>query len=135
MLKIFIKNRGHIKVKMSIGEVLDKYSILQIKYRKIANKQKLLNVETELKYLDKLIKHLFDSYIEDYIKLYEINLKLWDVEDYLRLCEKTKTFDDKFIQAARSVYIFNDQRAKIKKEINEKSNSKFVEEKEHINYG
>jgi|TARA_R110001592_G_scaffold8538_3_gene46611 hypothetical protein len=119
----------------SIGELWDKYTILLIKLRNITNKEKLKNVENEKNYLDTFMKK-FKLYNIDplYIHLFETNKKLWNIEDNIRYKEYLKQFDDEFIELSRSVYMTNDKRCDIKKEINYKFNSSIIEEKEYNYY-
>mgnify|MGYP001217018041 FL=1 len=126
---------------VSVGEIFDKLSILQIKEQKIADPIKLSNVKTEIKELNKSIISL-DIYegssqeVLDALKteLYETNFKLWDIEDALRELESQKKFEQEFISLARQVYITNDKRAEIKKEINRLTGSDIVEEKHYSEY-
>lgn len=112
-----------ITIPVSVGELLDKISILFIKSRYTDNSY----VHTELKDLIKISKE-YEVYNQIYIeKLFNVNLKLWKIEDELRTIEKSKNFGEKFIELARSVYITNDERAMIKKKINEEFNSKYKE--------
>lgn len=124
-----------MKVEVSIGELVDKVSILSIKLRKIKTAEKLKNIQKEY---DILIKSMDAEGIEvtsdEFKRLEEINLKLWDIEDQIRLKEVSKSFDDEFIELARSVYFINDDRAAVKKEINLKFGSDLVEEKEYAEY-
>ena len=110
-----------ILAEISAGELFDKITILEIKKEKISNKEKLVDVEKELNSLNDTVgKFIPDqSNISKHISdLKDINLKLWDIEDGKRAAEKEKKFDDKFIELARNVYKFNDERAKIKLAIN-----------------
>lgn len=122
---------------ISVGEFFDKITILEIKKKKIIDKEKLKNINYELGELRKieekcnLEKFALNELIEN---LYNINLELWTIEDEIRILEKSKTFDSEFINLARSVYIKNDLRAKIKKEINIKSKSNLIEEKSYEEY-
>jgi hypothetical protein len=114
-----------IQVPISVGEVLDKISILSIKSQHTTNEY----VTKELKDLIKIAQEhqVYDaSYVS---QLLSVNRKLWKIEDDLRVLEKSQTFNSQFIELARSVYITNDQRARIKKEINEKYNSQYREVK------
>ncbi|MBC2714644.1 MAG: hypothetical protein HF978_04975 [Desulfobacteraceae bacterium] len=124
-----------MKVEVSIGELVDKVSILSIKLRKIKNMEKLKNIQKEY---DILVKSMdaegIDVTSDEFTRLEEINLKLWDIEDRIRLKEVSKAFDDEFIELARSVYFINDDRAAVKKEINLKFGSDLVEEKEYVEY-
>ena len=110
-----------ILAEISAGELFDKITILEIKKARISNKEKLYDIEKELLSLNETVKNFIPDQkdISKYIKnLKDINLKLWDIEDNKRAAEKNKEFDEKFIELARSVYKFNDERAKIKLAIN-----------------
>ena len=122
---------------ISAGELLDKISILEIKLEKVKD----ISNQIEIKKEYKILKKIQNSSIkfEDDIKVLfrsikEINLSLWDVEDHLRICEKNKDFGEKFIELARGVYFKNDDRAKLKNEINETLESNIREIKQYINY-
>ena len=126
-----------IIIEVSIGELLDKISILEIKLQKIRNSEKLRFIKDEYSILkDQLEKKIESSGELDklYKSLKEINSKLWVIEDEKRLCEKEKKFDEKFIKLSREVHFLNDDRAKIKLEINNLTNSKIKEIKEYTNY-
>lgn len=117
-----------ISIPISVGELLDKISILQIKSL-FTNSE---YVSKELEDLS-LIKSTLTQYtLEHEIRLKKVNEKLWKIEDRLREKEKLKEFDEEFIELARSVYITNDERAKIKKEINEICNSEYQEVKCYV---
>ncbi len=123
-----------ILTEISAGELIDKITILEIKKLKISDKVKLVEVEKELSSLNKTMKKSIsnDSAILNHIKaLREINLKLWDIEDGKRSAEKNKKFDEKFIELARNVYKFNDERAKIKLAINNALGSNIKEVKSY----
>jgi hypothetical protein len=122
-----------MKIEVSVGEVVDKWTILSIKALNITDKDKLINIFKEKNYLNNMIEPeiLMDTLTD---KLLNINKKLWTVEDNLRDLERDKRFGDKFVQQARSVYILNDERARIKKDINIKYGSSFVEEKSYKPY-
>lgn len=122
-----------MQIEVSIGEVIDKWTILSIKVLNITDKDKLANITKERNYLNNMIEPeiLMDALTD---QLLNINKKLWTVEDYLRDLERDKRFGDKFVQQARSVYILNDERARIKKDINVKYGSSFVEEKSYKPY-
>ena len=109
-----------MNIEVSTGEVLDKLSILSIKLENIKDIKKIRSIQTEFDHLSSETKHiLLDQTIYDlYIELVQINKKLWNTENDIRLKEKEKEFDSKFIELARSVYIHNDIRAQIKKKIN-----------------
>ena len=123
-----------ITAEISCGELIDKITILNIKAEHIADPEKLKNVRTELETL----QNTCDEYIREYEaiaglqeKLQEINQALWDIEDAIRVKERKKEFDDEFIQIARSVYITNDKRCMIKKEIDKILGSRLTEEKSY----
>ena len=126
-----------ILVEVSVGELLDKISILEIKQEKIKNTESLKFIKDEYNILkaeldknvknDEKLKNLFNS-------LKEINSKLWIIEDDKRMCEKNKDFGEKFIKLSRDVHFLNDERAKIKLEINYHTGSKIKEIKEYTGY-
>jgi hypothetical protein len=122
-----------MKIEVSVGEVVDKWTILSIKALNITDKDKLVNVFKERNYLNDAVhpEILHDPLTDELLK---INKSLWDVEDRLRNCERDKLFDEHFVQLARSVYILNDKRSHIKKDINIKYGSDFVEEKSYRPY-
>tara|TARA_B100000941_G_scaffold104683_1_gene73231 strand:+ start:144 stop:524 length:381 start_codon:yes stop_codon:yes gene_type:complete len=123
-----------INVPVSIGELFDKISILDIKTKKIKNKDDLKLIKYELSKLKKIAKSkgLTSTKIKrKYLLLKSINEKLWNIENRKRRCERLKKFDKNFIDLARKVYIFNDKRAQIKKDINYLSGSSIVEIKSH----
>ena len=123
-----------INAPISIGELVDKITILEIKKIKLQN-SKLENVLKELSFLRKLMeKHQIEITDDLYTQLKEINLTLWNIEDQIRIKEKNKEFDNIFIELARSVYFKNDKRAEIKKSINRLSNSEITEEKFYSKY-
>ena len=127
-----------ILVEVSVGELLDKISILEIKQDKIKDHEKLKFINDEHSILksqleqnvktDEKLEKLFQS-------LKEINLKLWVIEDDKRLCEKEKNFSEKFIKLSRDVHFLNDDRAKIKLEMNNYTGSKIREVKQYLDYG
>ena len=123
-----------INAPISIGELVDKITILEIKKNKLQN-SKLENVLKELSFLRKLMaKHQIEITDNLFTQLKEINLKLWNIEDQIRIKEKNKEFDNIFIELARSVYFTNDKRSEIKKRINRLSNSEITEEKFYSEY-
>ena len=123
-----------INAPISIGELVDKITILEIKKNKLQN-SKLKNVLKELSYLRELIeKHKIDITDDLFFQLKEVNLSLWNIEDQIRIKEKNKEFDNAFIELARSVYFKNDKRAEIKKSINQLCNSEIIEEKFYSDY-
>ena len=126
-----------ILVEVSVGELLDKISILEIKKEKIKDSEKLKFINDEYKVLkDQLDKNVkSDEKIDKLFQsLKEINAKLWIIEDDKRLCEKKSDFGEKFIKLSRDVHFLNDDRAKIKLEINNHTGSKIKEIKEYTNY-
>ena len=123
-----------INAPISIGELVDKITILEIKKNKFQN-SKLKNVLKELSFLKKLMeKHQIEINDDLFTQLKEINLTLWNIEDQIRIKEKNKVLDNTFIELARSVYFNNDKRAEIKKSINRLSNSEITEEKFYSEY-
>ena len=115
-----------INAPISIGELVDKITILEIKKIKFQN-SKLENVLKELSFLRKLMeKHQIEITDDLFTQLKEINLTLWNIEDQIRIKEKNKEFDNIFIELARSVYFTNDKRSEIKKRINRLSNSEIT---------
>ena len=125
-----------INTPISLGELVDKISILKIKKNNIIDKEKLDLINNELSLLELiLVKEVTNEKIEEYlIKLIEINSKLWKIEDDIRDCERNKKFDKKFIELARAVYFTNDKRSKIKLDINKYFGSKIVEVKSYEEY-
>ena len=126
-----------VSVPISLGELLDKISILEIKNKKILNESKILNIKKELNGLNKVLDELNINLSETnnlYNKLYKINLTLWEIEDSIRVLEKNKDFEEKFIELARAVYKTNDQRFEVKNDINKLFNSEYVEEKSYEDY-
>ena len=125
-----------INTPISLGELVDKISILLIKNKNIADSTKLEHVNKELEFLQKTLKkYISEDEINDFLlKLVNINSKLWDIEDDIRECERKKLFDQTFIDLARSVYFTNDERAKVKNDINKKFGSELVEVKSYEEY-
>lgn len=124
-----------MKIDVSIGELVDKVSILAIKLKKISNAEKLRNIKKEYDLLSKAMDECGVSANSDEFKrLEEVNLRLWEIEDKIRIKEARQAFDNEFIDLARSVYFQNDLRSEIKKEINMKFGSELVEEKEYVDY-
>ncbi len=126
-----------IIIEISVGELLDKISILEIKQEKIKDLNKLKFIKTEYSILKEQLNNKVKSSGEIdklYKSLKEVNSKLWVIEDDKRLCEKEKKFDEKFIKLSRDVHFLNDERAKIKLEINTLMNSNIKEIKEYTDY-
>ena len=123
-----------ILAEISAGELIDKITILEIKKLKITNKDKLIDIEKELFSLNRTLNEFIpnETNIEEFKKeLKKINLKLWDIEDGKRYAEKNNDFGKKFIELARNVYKFNDERAKIKLAINNALGSNIKEVKSY----
>ena len=128
------KKMDKILAEISAGELIDKITILEIKKEKIMNKEKLVEINKELSSLNETLKKSIndESKILNFKNdLKNINLKLWNIEDGKRLAEKNSQFDEKFIELARSVYKFNDERAKIKLAINNALGSNIKEVKSY----
>ena len=126
-----------ILVEVSVGELLDKISVLEIKKEKIKDPEKLKFINDEYNILNEQLKNNVksDEKLDNLFKsLKEINNKLWVIEDEKRLCEKNSDFGEKFIKLSRDVHFLNDDRAKIKLEINKLTKSKIKEIKEYTNY-
>jgi len=125
-----------INTPVSLGELLDKISILIIKEKNIVDDQKQYHIKNELDFLNKTLEDSISRFqVKEYIeKLIEINSELWLIEDDIRDCERKKQFDQKFIDLARAIYITNDRRSEIKLEINKKFGSKIVEVKSYEKY-
>jgi hypothetical protein len=125
-----------MKVEISNGELLDKFSILEIKMGNITDPDKLTNIENEYRELTSDCTDLLRSSTISslYAELKSINQKLWVVEDDIRDCERSKDFGPQFVSLAREVYFTNDERARVKKEINLASGSSLVEEKSYQTY-
>ena len=125
-----------INTPISLGELVDKISILLIKQKNINDKSKILHVNKELDYLkSKLEKKIKKEEINNYLdQLVKINSELWKIEDDIRECERKKIFDQTFIELARSVYFTNDKRANVKSDINIKFGSELVEVKSYEKY-
>ena len=125
-----------VNTPISLGELIDKISILVIKEKKITDEKKNNLIREELTLLRKTLNEAANNNsINNYLnQLIDVNSTLWKIEDEIRDCEKNKKFDQKFIELARSVYITNDKRAEIKLEINNKFGSKIVEVKSYTKY-
>jgi hypothetical protein len=125
-----------VTIPVSVGELIDKLSILHVKQLKIINENKLLFINKEFE----IIHSMSSKYLENkkilnlYHQLIEVNLLLWDVEDELRTIENTKNFDSHFIELARKVYYTNDDRFLLKNQINELTDSEVREQKDYIKY-
>ena len=125
-----------INIPVSLGELVDKISIMRIKKKNIIDKEKLILINEELSLLELILSDTIEcekikKYLDD---LTYVNLELWKTEDEIRDCEKIKNFDQKFIDLARSVYITNDKRSEIKLQINNNFGSNLVEVKSYEKY-
>ena len=119
---------------ISVGELIDKITILKIKSNLITDSNKLINIEKELQSLEELKDELnldLDRVEPLQSQLYKVNLELWHIENYKRECEKNQTFGDDFVNTARQVYLKNDLRAEIKRRINTMVGSTIIEEKSY----
>jgi Family of unknown function (DUF6165) len=126
-----------IKVPISPGELIDKITILEIKSARMTDAAKLANVRTELGLLQdtwRMSAYASHDVAAQWASLRTINEKLWDVEDLIRDKERAKAFDQEFIELARAVYVTNDERAAVKRELNTRLGSKIVEEKSYARY-
>ena len=125
-----------INTPVSLGELVDKISILIVKQRNITDQKKLNQVNKELDFLNETLnKHVTKDEINSYMNdLIDINSRLWIIEDDIRDCERNKQFDEKFIELARSVYFTNDKRANLKLDINKNFGSELVEVKSYEQY-
>ena len=125
-----------MKIEISNGEVVDKMTILELKLDKIKNIVQLENITKEWEILNDCVMNLFQIFGDKSLynkvdQLSEVNSKLWDIEDWIRDCEKEERFDKEFVELARSVYRLNDERSEIKRYINILTKSNFVEEKSY----
>ena len=127
----------NIKVPVSPGEVLDKITILEIKSERMSDPEKVANVRVELA----LLQETWKEFISDdvvirglHAQLKEVNEALWEIEDDIRDKERAKEFDERFIELARAVYVTNDRRSEVKKELNLHLGSEIVEEKSYQDY-
>ena len=130
------ENKIIVNAPISVGELMDKISILKIKKKNITDEKKLLFINEELQLLSSTRNAVVqDNKINEFLdKLIEVNSKLWKIEDDIRLCERNKKFNQHFIDLAREVYITNDKRADIKLAINNHFGSTLVEVKSYIKY-
>ncbi len=121
-----------VVIPISVGELFDKITILEIKVERIAAEHKLANIRQELALLQHIASDIDDIKILHLVsQLKQTNIMLWDIEEQKRLKEKSQCFDQKFIELARAVYINNDKRAEIKRQINLITKSSIVEEKSY----
>lgn len=128
------KKSKNMKIEVSNGEIADKLSIIEIKLEKITDEDKLVNLRKEYIVLNVAMWRILDKKHPLYKELVEINKKLWVIEDEIRNLESAGIFDQQFIELARSVYFTNDKRSEIKRQINDLTGSKLVEEKSYKSY-
>jgi hypothetical protein len=123
-----------MKIEVSNGEIIDKLTILQIKLERIKDETKLVNIKREFEELSLAASSVLSTSDKLYRALYEVNCELWDIEDRIRDLERKKDFGKEFIETARAVYFRNDRRSELKREINIKTSSGFIEEKSYEKY-
>jgi hypothetical protein len=129
-----------MKIEVSNGEIIDKYTILEIKLVEIKDSDKLVNVQREYDSLTPVVDQIYndthaqETLAELKLDLLNINKTLWNIEDIIRDHEREERFDSDFIELARSVYYTNDERAEVKKQINQLTGSALVEEKSYQEY-
>ena len=123
-----------MKIEVSNGEIIDKLTIIQIKLERIKDKVKIVNLQKEYNVLFKASTSIIATSDPLYKSLYEVNCELWDIEDHIRDLERNKEFGNDFISTARAVYIKNDKLSELKREINIKTASGFIEEKSYEKY-
>ena len=123
-----------MKIEVSNGEIIDKLTIIQIKLERIKDKIKQVNLQKEYNELFKASSSIISTSEPLYKSLYDVNCELWDIEDHIRDLERKKDFGSDFISTARAVYLKNDKRSELKREINIKTSSGLVEEKSYKKY-
>jgi len=123
-----------MKIEVSNGEIIDKLTIIQIKLERIKEKAKLVNLKKEFDELIQSSSLIISTSDPSYIELYQVNCELWDIEDHIRDLERKKDFGSDFIATARAVYVKNDRRSELKREINIKTSSGLIEEKSYEKY-
>ena len=123
-----------MKIEVSNGELVDKLTILEIKLEKITDQAKLSNIRKEYEQLVDAVKKVINLDDPLYVKLKEVNQKLWEIEDRIRDYERKQEFGKPFVETARMVYFTNDLRAKIKHDINRETGSDLIEEKSYEDY-
>ena len=123
-----------MKIEVSNGEIIDKLTIIQIKLERIKDVAKLNNLKKEYSELKTVASTIIGTSDPLYLSLYEVNCELWDIEDRIRDFERNKNFGDDFITTARAVYIKNDKRSELKREINIRTSSGLIEEKSYEKY-
>lgn len=123
-----------MKIEVSNGEIIDKLTIVQIKLERINDEAKQANLRKEYEILKEASRSIISQDDPLYLALYEVNCELWDIEDHIRDLERRKDFGSDFIETARLVYIKNDRRSEIKREINLRTLSGLIEEKSYEKY-
>ena len=123
-----------MKIEVSNGEIIDKLTIIQIKLERIKDVSKLKNLKREFEELKGAASSVLSLEDPLYKELYNVNCELWDIEDHIRDMERKKDFGPDFINTARSVYFKNDKRSEVKRAINIKTSSGFIEEKSYEKY-
>jgi hypothetical protein len=123
-----------MKIEVSNGEIIDKLTIIQIKLERIEDKAKQANLRKEHDELIKVSASIISTEDTLYKSLYDVNCELWDIEDHIRDLERKKDFGEDFIATARAVYIKNDRRSELKREINIRTSSGLMEEKSYEKY-
>ena len=123
-----------MQIEVSNGEIIDKLTVIQIKLERIKDEAKLVNLRKEFEVLSQVASKIIQTDSPLYQSLYKVNCELWDIEDHIRDLERNKDFGEDFINTARSVYIKNDERSRIKREINLTTSSSLIEEKSYEAY-
>lgn len=123
-----------MKIEVSNGEIIDKLTIIQIKLERIKDETKLVNLNREYNILKKAASSIISQDDPLYLSLYQVNCDLWEIEDRIRDLERNKDFGSDFVSTAREVYIKNDRRSELKREINIRTSSGLVEEKSYEKY-
>jgi hypothetical protein len=123
-----------MKIEVSNGDIIDKLTIIQIKLERIKDKVKLVNLQKEYDILLKASSSVISTSDPLYKALYGVNCELWDIEDHIRDLERKKDFGNDFVCTARAVYVKNDKRSELKREINIKTSSGLIEEKSYEKY-
>lgn len=123
-----------MKIEVSNGEIADKLTIIEIKLSKIRDEAKLANIRNEYAVVKEAMSTIIDTSHPLYRQLFDINSKLWEIEDHIRDLERARNFEDDFVQTARSIYFINDDRSEVKRKINEQTGSKLFEEKSYEDY-
>ena len=123
-----------MKIEVSNGEIADKLTIIEIKLSKIKDEAKLTNIKNEYLVVNDAMSTIMEKSHPLYCQLYDLNSKLWEIEDHIRDLERARDFTDDFVQTARSIYFLNDDRSIVKRKINEMTGSKLFEEKSYEDY-